>query len=121
MIVQYRFLHGQHPAHDLGPHPDVIVLHMDALLSPSIKAAAALFHHLTCYHPPSAAHCTGPAYILRLLRRAPARSFDTALLAGGWNLLNFEGAEVLQECEHRGVAVHLAGVFGGTGQVCVYY
>lgn len=58
----------------------------------------------------------GPPYILRLLREAPAGSFDTALLAGGWNLLNTEGSEVLTECARCGVAVHLAGVFGGTGQ-----
>jgi D-threo-aldose 1-dehydrogenase len=58
----------------------------------------------------------GPPYILRLLREAPAGTFDTALLAGGWNLLCHEGWEVLCECARRNIAVHVAGVFGGTGQ-----
>lgn len=58
----------------------------------------------------------GPQYVLRLLREAPAGTFDTALLAGGWNLLNQEGWEVMCECALRGVRVHVAGVFGGTGQ-----
>jgi hypothetical protein len=58
----------------------------------------------------------GPPYILRLLRGAPAGAFDSALLAGGWNLLNQEAWPVLCECARRGVPVHLAGVFGGTGQ-----
>jgi D-threo-aldose 1-dehydrogenase len=58
----------------------------------------------------------GPPYVLRLLREAPAGTFDTALLAGGWNLLNTEGWGVLCECALRGVRVHVAGVFGGTGQ-----
>ena len=43
-------------------------------------------------------------------------TFDTALLAGGWNLLCHEGWEVLCECARRNIAVHVAGVFGGTGQ-----
>ena len=39
-----------------------------------------------------------------------------AQLAGGWNLLCHEGWEVLGECARRNIAVHVAGVFGGTGQ-----
>eukprot|EP01052_Picozoa_sp_SAG31_P016784 SAG31_NODE_1125_length_9770_cov_2.732499_3_plen_165_part_00 len=58
----------------------------------------------------------GPRYILRLLHEAPGGTFDTALLAGGWNLLCQEGWEVLCECARRNIAVHVAGVFGGTGQ-----
>jgi D-threo-aldose 1-dehydrogenase len=58
----------------------------------------------------------GPRYVLRVLREAPLGTFDTALLAGGWNLLNQEGWDVMCECAIRGVRVHVAGVFGGTGQ-----
>lgn len=58
----------------------------------------------------------GPRYILRLLQEAPKGTFDTALLAGGWNLLCHEGWEVLAECARQGIRVHVAGVFGGTGQ-----
>ena len=41
-----------------------------------------------------------------------AGTFDSALLAGGWNLLTQEGLPCYEECERRGVAVHIAGVFG---------
>ena len=59
--------------------------------------------------------------MLELLANCPAGTFDTALLAGGWNLLEQSNGAVLQECARRGVAVHLAHVFGGggsRGQVC---
>ncbi len=49
--------------------------------------------------------------ILRLIRGAPERTFDSALLAGGWNLLTQTGLPCLLECEARGIAVHIAGVF----------
>ena len=52
-----------------------------------------------------------PDLILRLLREAPSGTFDTALLAGGWNLLGQASLPLLTECEARGVAVHNAGVF----------
>jgi D-threo-aldose 1-dehydrogenase len=52
-----------------------------------------------------------PDLILRLLREAPVGTFDTALLAGGWNLLGQDSLPILEECENRGVAVHNAGVF----------
>ena len=52
-----------------------------------------------------------PDLILRLLREAPAGTFDTALLAGGWNLLGQDSLPILEECEKRGIAVHNAGVF----------
>ena len=38
-------------------------------------------------------------------------TFDSALLAGGWNLLSQAGAPCLAACAARGVAVHVAGVF----------
>lgn len=52
-----------------------------------------------------------PDLILRLLREAPVGTFDTALLAGGWNLLGQDSLPILVECEKLGVAVHNAGVF----------
>jgi D-threo-aldose 1-dehydrogenase len=45
------------------------------------------------------------------LRGAPDGTFDSALLAGGWNLLSQAGLECFAECEARGVDVHVAGVF----------
>ena len=35
----------------------------------------------------------------------------SALLAYGYNLFNTDGLEVMQECEARGIAVHVAGAF----------
>lgn len=49
--------------------------------------------------------------ITRLMRDAPAGSFDSALLAGGWNLLNQEGLEAFAEAEKRGIEVHNAAIF----------
>ena len=51
--------------------------------------------------------------IIRLMRDAPIGSFDSALLAGGWNLLNQEGLRVFLEAEKRGIEVHNAAIFGG--------
>ena len=42
---------------------------------------------------------------------APLGSFDSALLAYGYNLFNQDGVEILEECEARGIAVHVAGAF----------
>lgn len=56
---------------------------------------------------------TEPAQILRLIRGAPDGTFDSALISGGWNLLNQDAFEVFVECEARGIAVHNAGVFAG--------
>jgi len=53
-----------------------------------------------------------PEEIIRLLSSAPPDTFDSALLAGGWNLLCQDGLPCLLECQRRGVAVHIAGVFG---------
>jgi len=56
-------------------------------------------------------HMGAPDQVLRLLRRAPARTFDSALLAGGWNLLSQTGWECLLECQRRDIPVYNAGVF----------
>ena len=37
--------------------------------------------------------------------------FDSALLAGGWNLLSQAGLPCLLECQRRGVDVHVAGAY----------
>eukprot|EP00315_Gephyrocapsa_oceanica_P010603 CAMPEP_0185286098 /NCGR_PEP_ID=MMETSP1363-20130426/2077_1 /TAXON_ID=38817 /ORGANISM="Gephyrocapsa oceanica, Strain RCC1303" /LENGTH=609 /DNA_ID=CAMNT_0027881895 /DNA_START=97 /DNA_END=1926 /DNA_ORIENTATION=+ len=52
-----------------------------------------------------------PEEIARLVTGAPQGTFDSALLAGGWNLLSQDGLATLQLCARRGVAVHVAGVF----------
>ena len=52
-----------------------------------------------------------PEEIVRLIRTAAPGTFDSALLAGGWNLLTQAGLPCLQQCEESGVAVHVAGVF----------
>lgn len=57
------------------------------------------------------AHLGAPSEVLRLLRGAPTGTFDSALLAGGWNLITQAGRACLAECELRGIEVHLAGVF----------
>ena len=49
--------------------------------------------------------------VLRLIRGAPAGTFDSALLAYGYNLFNQDGVEIMLECEKRGIAVHVAGAF----------
>ena len=46
-----------------------------------------------------------------MLREAPEGTFDTALLAGGWNLLGQDSLPIITECQKRGIAVHNAGVF----------
>lgn len=63
--------------------------------------------------PGSCSINTEPEQILRLIRRAPADTFDSALISGGWNLLNQDAYEVFVECEARGIEVHNAGVFAG--------
>lgn len=57
------------------------------------------------------AHLGAPDQIIRLIRFCPERTFDAALLAGGWNLLCQAAIPCLMECEHRGIPVHIAGVF----------
>lgn len=63
--------------------------------------------------PGSCSTNTEPAQILRLIRCAPADTFNSALISGGWNLLNQDAYEVFVECEARGIDVHNAGVFAG--------
>lgn len=57
------------------------------------------------------AHQGVPGEVLRLVRGAPKGCFDSALLAGGWNLLSQEGLPCLLECQRQGIAVHVAGIF----------
>jgi len=57
------------------------------------------------------AHQGVPHEIIRMLRTAPSGTFNAALLAGGWNLLSQDGLPCFEECERRGVCVHVAGVF----------
>lgn len=60
----------------------------------------------------TAGHHQGvPDEIIRLIQTAPEGSFDSALLAGGWNLLNQAGMHVMIECQRANVAVHVAGIF----------
>jgi len=58
------------------------------------------------------AHQGKPEEVLRLLQGAEDGTFDSALLAGGWNLLSQDGLPCLLECQRRGIEVHVAGVFG---------
>lgn len=57
------------------------------------------------------AHQGVPDQVLRLLEGAPEGTFDSALLAGGWNLLSQDGLPCLLECQRRKIEVHIAGVF----------
>merc|ERR1711879_1039611 len=57
------------------------------------------------------AHQGVPDEIIRLIRGAGDGTFDSALLAGGWNLLSQAGLPCLLECQRRGIPVHLAGIF----------
>lgn len=52
-----------------------------------------------------------PGEILRMIGGTEAGTFDSALLAGGWNLLTQAGLPCFAECEARGIEVHVAGVF----------
>lgn len=53
------------------------------------------------------------SYALRLLRISPPQSIDSVMIAGCWNLLDHDltALELLQECQTRGIKVHIAGVF----------
>lgn len=57
------------------------------------------------------AHQGAPDEVVRLIRGAEKGTFDSALLAGGWNLLSQKGLPCLLECQRQGIAVHVAGVF----------
>lgn len=51
------------------------------------------------------------AFALSILRRAPMGAFDSILIAGAWNLIDQNGADLMRECWLRRVRVHNAGVF----------
>ena len=57
------------------------------------------------------AHQGVPEEIVRLLSSCERGTFDSALLAGGWNLLCQAGLPCLLECQRLRVEVHVAGVF----------
>merc|ERR1719330_1974613 len=50
-------------------------------------------------------------YALRFLRKYPAGTFDSLMLACSWNLLDQDGLEVLRECQRLGVRVQNVGIF----------
>lgn len=52
-----------------------------------------------------------PEEIVRLIQSAAPGTFDSALLAGGWNLLTQAGLPCLLQCEQSNIKVHVAGVF----------
>jgi len=58
------------------------------------------------------AHQGVPEEVVRLIDCAPDGTFNSALLAGGWNLLSQEGLPCLQRCQLAGIEVHVAGIFG---------
>ena len=53
--------------------------------------------------------------ILELIRGAPDGTFNSAMLAYGWNLHNQAALPVMLECQRRGIEVHAAGVFWFNG------
>jgi aryl-alcohol dehydrogenase-like predicted oxidoreductase len=63
------------------------------------------------FHGVAGHHQGVPEEIVRLIQGAAPGSFDSALLAGGWNLLNQAGLPVMVECQRAGIAVHVAGIF----------
>ena len=58
-------------------------------------------------------HMGAPEEVVRLVNGAAPETFDSALLAGGWNLLSQAGLPCYSVCEARGVAVHVAGFASG--------
>ena len=53
--------------------------------------------------------------IVDLISEAPTGTFDSALVAYGWNLSNQEAAPALDYCSAHGVPVHIAGIFWSPG------
>eukprot|EP00966_Prymnesium_polylepis_P128786 2978552-Prymnesium_polylepis.1 len=76
-----------------------------------LRAAGTIAHVGLGMNCNREAHQGVPDEVLRLVRGCPAGTFDSALLAGGWNLLSQAGLPCYAECEARGIAVHVAGVF----------
>mmetsp|Transcript_31128 Transcript_31128/g.43144 ORF Transcript_31128/g.43144 Transcript_31128/m.43144 type:complete len:384 (-) Transcript_31128:370-1521(-) len=52
-----------------------------------------------------------PGAILAVLREFPPGTINSVMVAGCWNLLDQNGAELLLECQRRGIQVHNAGIF----------
>lgn len=52
-----------------------------------------------------------PGEVVRLIQGAGPGVFDTAMLAGGWNLLCQDGLPCLLECQRFGIGAHIAGTF----------
>merc|ERR1719329_367778 len=59
----------------------------------------------------SSPHLGVPDEIVRLIRGAGQGVFDSALLAGGWNLLCQDGLPCLMECQRFGIGAQIAGTF----------
>lgn len=59
----------------------------------------------------SSSHQGAPGEIVRLIRGAGPGTFDTAMLAGGWNLLCQDGLPCLLECQRFGIRALVAGTF----------
>ena len=49
--------------------------------------------------------------IMRILKESPMGTFNSFLLAGGWNLLNQDSFPIMVEAAQRGVEIHNAGIF----------
>jgi len=52
-----------------------------------------------------------PAAILKVIRAFPPGTLDSVMVAGAWNLIDQDAAELLLECQIRGIRVHNAGIF----------
>lgn len=70
-----------------------------------LRAAGVICHASLGMNCNREEHMGAPDEIIRLLRGCPVGTFDSALLAGGWNLLSQEGLPCLEECERLGVPV----------------
>ena len=50
-----------------------------------------------------------PAMIIDMIRAVPEGTFDSCLLAYGWNLIGQDAWPVMEECAKHGIKVHVAG------------
>ena len=98
---------------DLALEPEGMLAGLRALRRDGMVAEVSLGMNANFSQGQPAGRWT-PSVITDFIRAAPAGTFDTALLAYGWNLCNQDAFEVMAVCEERGIAVHLAGIFGGT-------
>jgi D-threo-aldose 1-dehydrogenase len=70
-----------------------------------LRSAGSICHvslGMNCNREP---HQGAPEEVIRLLCGCPAGTFDSALLAGGWNLLCTDGMACLEDCQRLGVPV----------------